>query len=271
MFGNRPARGPSGDPATRILIAANVAIFVLQLLAGRHWLPVLEMFALSPSGLREGALWQLVTYQFLHANELHILMNMLGLWFVGRELERVVGTRRFVALYLGGGVVAGLAQMLFASGGGPLIGASGSVFAVLLAFTTLFPSLPVTALVFFVLPVRMRARTLGLVAVAASVIFWISGAEPGIGHLAHLGGCLAGWIFGRVYRTRFGEGGASFGGGFWRTPPWGRGPAPRDVSYLRPLPSVDEVLAKVFREGINSLSREERRILEESRRPRGRG
>jgi len=266
MFGNRRAGGPFGDPATRIIIAANVAIFVLQKLAGPiRWLPVMEVFALSPDGLAHGAVWQLVTYQFLHGNELHILMNMLGLWFVGRELERVIGTRRFVALYLVGGVVAGLAQMVIAPAGGSLIGASGSVFAVLLAFTTLFPDLVVTALVFFVIPVRMRARTLGIVAVAASVVFGISGVEPGVGHVAHLGGCLAGWIFGVIQRERFGEGG-SFRWGRWRRRFW----RPGAPSSLRPMPTVDEVLAKVFRDGIQSLSREERRILEESRGARGR-
>jgi membrane associated rhomboid family serine protease len=276
MFGNRPANEPAGDPATRVIIALNVAVFALQYLAGRHWLPVLgrhwlpvlKACALSPTGLRDGALWQLVTYQFLHANELHILMNMVGLWFVGRELEPVVGTGRFVALYLGGGVVAGLAQMLFSPGSGALIGASGSVFAVLLAFTMLFPSLPITALVVFV-PVNMRARTLGLLAVTASVVFWISGREPGIGHLAHLGGSLAGWIFGRVYRRRFGfdDGSAAS----WWPRQWKFFSAPRDVSYLRPLPSEDEVIAKIQREGIGSLTHEELRILEASRRPRRRG
>jgi len=267
MFGNRPAHAPTGDPATRIIVAVNVAIFALQ-----HWFPTLVgTFALSPDGLRGGALWQLVTYQFLHANGVHILMNMLGLWFIGRELERVVGTRRFVALYLGGGVVAGLAQMLFSSDGEPLIGASGSVFAVLLAFTTLFPSLPITALVVFV-PVNMRARTLGILAVTASVVFWVSGLEPGVGHLAHLGGSLAGWIFGRIYRRRFGQAEGFVG----RTAPsWWPGPgkffrAPREVPYLRPLPSSDEVIAKVMREGIDSLTRDELRILEDSRRPRRR-
>ncbi|MDD5200838.1 MAG: rhomboid family intramembrane serine protease [Terrimicrobiaceae bacterium] len=261
MFRNRPR---SGDPATRVIIAANIAIFVLQLLAGRHWLPVEETFALTGYGLLHGEFWQLVTYQFLHANELHILMNMVGLWFAGRELERVVGTGRFLALYLGGGVVAGLTQVIFSASAAPLIGASGSVCAVLLALTTLFPHLPITALIFFVLPVRMRARTLGYGLVGVSILFWWSGLQPEVGHLAHLGGFATGWVFGLAYRRRFGE-----GGGFWgrtASPP----PLPRDPAFggLRPLPSVDEILAKVLDQGIESLTRDERRILEQARRPR---
>jgi len=258
-------RPPSGSPATRIILLANIAIFGLQWLAGPRWLPVREAFALSRGGLETGAVWQLVTYQFLHANELHILVNMLGLWFAGRELERAVGTRKFVALYLGGGVFAGLVQMVFGTGEGPLIGASGSVCAVILALTTMFPSLEVMALLFFVLPLRMRARTLGILAVVASVIFWLSGLQPGVGHLAHLGGFAAGWVFGLANRRRLGD-----GGGFeW--PRWPGGIAStRSVSHLRPVPSMDEIMAKVQREGIDRLTGEERRILAESRQRRRR-
>jgi membrane associated rhomboid family serine protease len=255
-------RRPLGDPATRFLIAANVGIFILQFLIGPAWMQVDRIFGLSEEGLREGALWQLVTYQFLHANEMHIFVNMLGLWFAGRELEPVIGTPRFVALYLVGGIVGGLAQMIFSSG--PLIGASASVCAVLLALTSLFPTLPVMALIFFVLPLRMRARTLGISMVAISVLLWLSGWMPEVGHLAHLGGFATGWAFGLFYRRKLGEGGAS---GWRSSPP----PLPSEAgSGLRPLMSMDDVLSKVLRHGIDSLTREERRILEEGRRPRRR-
>ena len=253
-------RPPLTDPATRFLIAVNVGIFVLQFLAGPAWGHVERLFALTEDGLREGALWQLVTYQFLHANEMHILVNMLALWFAGRELEPAIGTRRFVALYLVGGVVGGLAQMIFSSG--PLVGASASVCAVLLALTSLFPNLQVMALIFFVLPLRMRARTLGIGMVALSVLLWLSGWMPEVGHLAHLGGFATGWAFGLYYRRSLGEGGASG----WSLPPlpW------QSSSHLRALPTVDEVLTKVLRHGIDSLTREECEILEANRRPRRR-
>ncbi len=252
-------RRPLRDPATRFLIAANVGIFVLQLLAGSAWNQVEQIFGLTGEGLRHGALWQLVTYQFLHGNEMHILMNMLGLWFAGRELEPVIGTPRFVALYLAGGVVGGLVQIIFSTG--PLIGASGSVCAVLLALTSLFPNLPVMALIFFVLPLRMKARTLGLGMVAVSVLLWLSGWMPGVGHLAHLGGFATGWAFGLFYRNSLGEGNSG-----WRSVP---PPLPRDGgSGPRAITTMDEVLSKILRHGIDSLTREERRILEEGRRPR---
>jgi membrane associated rhomboid family serine protease len=254
---------PVRDPATRFLIAVNAGIFAVQLYVGPSWIRVEDFLGLTESGLRSGAFWQLVTYQFLHANVLHILMNMLGLWFAGRELEPVIGTRRFVILYLVGGVVGGLAQMFFSSG--PLIGASASVCAVLLALTSLFPNMPVMALLFFVLPLRMQARTLGLGMVAISVLVWISGRMPEVGHMAHLGGFATGWVFGLIYRRTLGEDGPDYEESVPPSLP-GDEPASR-----RGATSFDEVLAKVMSQGIDSLTRDERRVLEEGRSARRRG
>lgn len=267
MLSGRPLRV---EPATRSLIAINVGIFLAQLFAGPWWGWVVHFFALTAEGLHAGALWQLVTYQFLHGNELHIFVNMLGLWFAGRELERVLGTTRFLTVYFLGGIVGGLCQVGFVATSAPLIGASGSVCAVMLALTTLFPRMPITALVFFVLPLRMKARTLGAGLVIVSVLFWLSGFQPEVGHLAHLGGFATGWVFGRLFRARFGEEGRDYG-----TPPplpdeWPASTAGR-VGEEPAASSVDGVLAKVLAHGIESLTREERRILEEARRPRRSG
>lgn len=265
MFRERP---PGREPATRALIALNVAVFLFELLAGRAWILVIHAFGLTAEGLRDGALWQLVTYQFLHANELHILVNMVGLWFAGRELERALGTGRFLLVYLAGGVAGGLCQVLLAPSGAPLIGASGSVCAVLLALTTLFPRAPIVALLFFVLPVRMRARTLGFALVAVSIGFWLSGWQPEVGHLAHLGGFAAGWAFGRAWRSRFGEDSGAWS--YRPVTPTAPPPLPDEITPWAPATSVDAVLAKVLTHGIDSLTREERRLLEESRRPQRR-
>jgi len=259
------ARPPAAGPATRALVVANVAIFALQYLLRQAWLPVFDAFSLTRDGLIHGELWRLVTYQFLHANELHIFLNMIALWFTGRELEPAIGTRRFVVLYLVGGVVGGLAQILYSPL--PLIGASASVCAVMLAFTTLFPRLEMVALLFFVLPVRMRTRTLGYVLVLTSIVFWISGLMPQVGHLAHLGGFATGWVFGMWNRRRFGEegDGGRQGSAFSGPSPWRRMHSAR---HLRAVPTVDEILDKIREEGIDNLTAEERRILEESRQRR---
>ena len=114
------------------------------------------------------------------------------------------------------------------------------------------------------------AKYLGYVIVGASVLFWISGLEPNIGHLAHLGGFATGWLYALVFRRRNDLGGA---GGWPSRSPLSRfatRPVVQEARFtvVEREPAVDLVLAKVLREGIESLTREERRILEESRRPR---
>jgi membrane associated rhomboid family serine protease len=273
--------------ATKALVMINVGIFVLlSLLPDRaHYLVDLR-YGLSGGGLAAGYWWQLVTHQFLHGSVIHILFNMVGLWFAGRELERVIGTRTFLALYFVGGIVGGLAQLVFVPSTPLLIGASGAVYAVLIALTAMFPNLPVTALIFFVLPIRMRAKYLGIGIVAATVVMWLSGFEGNVGHAAHLGGALVGYLFGRWFAKKeladpesfaepapvFGvarrmgdsaEGGRRYRGGGGRT-------VFEVVSPAAGSRGVDEILEKVLREGIDSLTREERAVLERARgqRPR---
>jgi membrane associated rhomboid family serine protease len=257
MFGERPTQ----HPATRILIIANVAIFLLQYSLGRQGGELAQVFALSGEGLSSGAIWQLVTYQFLHGNLPHLLVNMVALWFAGRELEAEVGTARFLALYFVGGIIGGLLQTAFSPSDIPLVGASASVCAVMLALTTLFPRMPIMALLFFILPVRMRARTLGYILVGVSVFFLVFRLMPGVGHLAHLGGFAAGWVFGMVYRKRFGD----VCDTTFQNPLAPRSPADPEIEIIPQARTVDEVIDKVVSEGIESLTRDERRVLEESR------
>lgn len=260
----------AGPQATKNLIFACCAVFVLQMFLG-PWFELL--FSLSAGGLRAGWIWQVITYQFLHGNELHLFVNMIALWFAGRELEHVLGPRRFLTLYFTGGVVGGLVQVLLFPQY-PLVGASAAVCAVLLCLTTLFPNVPITALIFFILPLRTKAKYLGWGMIALAIVFWLSGLQPNVGHAAHLGGFATGWVFALIYRREFRHlaGRNPFAP---RAPQfWSQSPPPvteaqfeivRDAFEAR---TVDEVLAKVLREGIDSLTREERRILEGARRRR---
>jgi membrane associated rhomboid family serine protease len=253
--------------ATRWLVIINVGIFVMMSMMNPLARNEIDWkFGLSRIGLQYGMFWQLITHVFLHGNLAHIFVNMLALWFAGREVERVLGTPRFLGLYLTSGLVGGVFQVAFSPVNVPLIGASGAVFGVLLALTTMFPNVPITALVFFVLPLRMRAKYFGFGLVAVSVIFWLSGLDPRVGHLAHLGGCAAGWIFGMIYRHRAED---------WFAWQSGAGPTPQrrrsEVTGARfeVMPAardpIEHILEKVLREGIHSLTREELRILERSR------
>jgi membrane associated rhomboid family serine protease len=181
--------------AVPVLIALNVLAFLYTM--GLVQNPRFQaMFALSGWGLEAGRWWQVVTHAFLHGNEWHLLFNMMGLWFAGRVVERVMGTWRFLVLYLAAAVVGGLFQIVFA-GPGPLIGASGAVFGVLAAFTTLFPQSQVVAILFFI-PVRLRAKYFGIGLAASSFLLMLTGLFPGIGHAAHFGGCVAGYFFVRL-------------------------------------------------------------------------
>ena len=189
--------------AVKVLIAINVLVFILaSFFGGANGARVDDFLGLNWRGMLNGMIWQLVTYQFVHAGILHLLVNMAGLWFTGPVLERLMGARRFVTFYLFAGVAGGLLQMLI-SPGPSLVGASGSICGLVTAFSALFPRMPITALIFFVIPVRMEARWLGFSIVIASLFLLVTGLFGNIGNAAHLGGALAGYAWVRFCTPRF--------------------------------------------------------------------
>ena len=188
--------------AVKALIASNVLVFVLMGVS-----PALADFAdsgfgLSGRGLAKGMIWQFVTYQFVHAGFFHLLVNMLGLWFAGNILERIFGARRFVIFYLLCGIAGGLLQVALSPGPAMVVGASGSVCGLVAAFSTMFPQMPVTALIFFVIPVRMRAMWLGIIVAGVSLFLMLTGWFGDIGNAAHLGGAIAGFGLVKYNRRR---------------------------------------------------------------------
>ena len=99
--------------ATKALIGINVLVFVFkEMLDRRGRIIVDDLFGLSGEGLMSGMVWQPVTYQFVHAGLFHLIVNMIGLWFAGNILERILGVRRFVQLFLVAGIAGGLLQMI---------------------------------------------------------------------------------------------------------------------------------------------------------------
>jgi membrane associated rhomboid family serine protease len=188
------------SPLTLILLGINSALFAAEEIF-RYFFnsSLFPEMALSRVGLAEGNWWQLITYAFLHGNLLHLLVNMVALWFTGPLLEELLSGLCYFVLYFGGVLAGGLLQT-FASGSSvDLVGASGAVCALLVGFATLLPRLKITALIFFVIPVRMRAATLGWLVIVGSFLFWLFGIERGIGHLAHLGGGIAGFLLCRIF------------------------------------------------------------------------
>jgi len=186
-----------GGPATRtvkLLIIANVAVFLLQNLA--RWMEVYSFvpyFGLVPAAVTEDLrVWQFVTYMFLHGGLPHIFFNMLTLFMFGNELERYWGTRRFINYYALTGIGAGICSWLVAMHSrSVIIGASGAIYGLLLAYGMLYPNRVVY--LNFLLPVKVKWLVLimGIVAFYSSV----AGGEPGVAHIAHLGGMLVGFVF----------------------------------------------------------------------------
>jgi len=190
------------SPVTAVLFGVNLALFlveeILRLFSESSLYPI---FALSREGLLAGGWWQLVTHAFLHGNLLHLIVNMVALWFIGPLLEEILGGGCYLLLYFGGIVAGGLLQTFSSPSSIDLVGASGAVCALLVGFATLLPRLLITALIFFVIPVRMRAATLGWLVIGGSFLFWLLGIEKGIGHMAHLGGGIAGFLICCIYRS----------------------------------------------------------------------
>lgn len=189
------------SPLTLILIGINVALFLAEELYAHFFSSSLFPYlALSRDGLATGAWWQLISYAFLHGSPLHLLVNIVGLWFTGPLLENLLGKICYLGLFIGGAIAGGVLQTLV-SHGSVLVGASGAVCALLVGFATLLPRQEITALIFFVIPVKMKASTLGWLVIVGSFLFWLFGIEREIGHLAHLGGGIAGFIICRIYKA----------------------------------------------------------------------
>ncbi len=184
-------------PATLILIAANVAVFALQSVAGDS---LMLTFALWPlgrfpvPGLQTEVgfhAWQLFSSAFLHGNFTHLLLNMLALWMFGRDVERVLGTRGYLSLYAAAVLTGSLAQLAVVSmSDGPIyptVGASGGVFGILLAFGMFFPRRTVVPLF---PPIPMPAWVFVLLYALLELANGVMGTVQGVAHFAHLGGML---------------------------------------------------------------------------------
>ncbi|MFN0317398.1 MAG: rhomboid family intramembrane serine protease [Burkholderiales bacterium] len=176
-------------PITRTLIYANVAVFFAQIYSGAN---LIGLFGLWPGAL---APWQPVTYAFLHGGISHLLFNMLGLYMMGAEVERVLGAGRYLRCYLFS-VVAGAATQLIVAWltqdlDRPVIGASAGVFGLVLAYAMYFPRRQVMLLF---PPIPMQARTFAAVYAVAELVLGVTGTQSGIAHFAHLGGMLGAYL-----------------------------------------------------------------------------
>jgi membrane associated rhomboid family serine protease len=181
--------------AVKYLIIANVGCFVLQHLIAPelvYWLELVPAWV-----IHKFTVWQLVTYMFLHgAGIWHILINMLVLWMFGCELEREWGSKAFLLYYFICGIGAGLFHVLLGIDSEiPVVGASGAIYGLLMAFGLLFPERMITFLIFFILPVHIKAKYLVMIVAGISLFSGIFDPGSGVAHFAHLGGMIVGFIY----------------------------------------------------------------------------
>jgi len=197
--------------AVPVIIAINVLVFLAWQAAGYNEALKQVMagnFLVSPAHLAHGHWWTLITSAFSHIDLWHIALNMFVLWSFGTVLERLWGIRVFVVFYLTAAIVASASHCFVSSVliGDPNIsalGASGAVSGLLLAFALMFPKHKI--LVFGVIPVPALVGALAFVAIDLWGLFaQTQGGGIGIGHGAHLGGALCGFLFWALYlRSRF--------------------------------------------------------------------
>lgn len=274
-------------PLTIMLLVANGVFFIIQSFFQVYapQIPIHDYFALSLQGLKSGFIWQLLTFQFMHAGMLHLLLNCWAIYVFGREIEQTLGRRSFLVLYLTSGIAGGLLQifgqlLLPSHFGGAVVGASAGAFGLVAAFAMLFPERSLTMLVFFILPVTIQSKYLLLIS-AGIALFGIAFPGDHVAHAAHLGGMLMGMFYVKqVIHWNL----------HWpdrmKHPP--RRPLPRELvnvtasksqrwQRLRPEPEepltteqflsreVDPILDKISQHGIQSLTERERKILDAAR------
>lgn len=270
--------GPRITETIKYIIIINLILFIprgaSELLGQPLWIDnlLIYLFSVTPAAVVENLfIWQIFTYQFFHGDFLHILFNMFLLWMFGSQLEEVWGSKEFLRYYLFCGTGAGLIifvwNLFFANPLVPTLGASGALYGVMLAYAVYWPDRELLLMMVFPL------KTKYVIAIYAAISFFsmMGGSGGGISHVGHLGGFIAGFIYLHFFRNigvfkalNFGGSASSFAQTMQvkkQRALWNR----RKREYEQEQEEahrVDELLAKISREGINSLSASERRFLQ---------
>ena len=193
---------------TRLLIGVNVAVFILEAVSGPRLLasfalwPVGHFFVAQFDGAVGFKVWQLITCGFLHANFLHLAINMYALWMFGSDVERTIGSRHYLTLYFASLLCSSATQLTVVSlmtstGIYPTVGASGAIFGILLAFGMLFPR---RTIVLLIPPIPMPAIVFVILYALLELFSGVFGTNQGVAHFAHLGGMLGAYLTIRRWR-----------------------------------------------------------------------
>lgn len=294
-------RQPSGPVAKKnnivmTILIATVAVFILQNVLnvffpaynGRNYF-LNEWFALSGQSFRELKVWTLFSYNFLHSPQylIHIIGNMLMLFFVGRVVEPLIGSKRFLLLYMGSGLVGGFIYLLFHyHNASPVIGASAAVSGIIAFACLVYAERPLHLYLFFIIPITVKPKWIfwGLLAFSVfGVVFdelpALKSPQSGqiiVAHSTHLGGILAGILF---FRFAYNGSNTFLGGSSARPsielPEWfkRKQKVEPQVTYKVNRSSRDDLQAEVDRildkinsspTGFGSLSDDEKKTLEKA-------
>jgi membrane associated rhomboid family serine protease len=245
-------------PAVKYLILVDTGIFVLELILDLLFRVKLSpLLGLRPAFFLRGAIWQPVTYMFLHGGIFHLFINMLILWMFGTPLESTWGSRRFLKFFFICGISAGLLNAAATPGSPiPTVGASGAIYGLLMAFGILFPNQLIY--IWGIFPVKAKYFVIGIGVV--EFLGAMSATQSGVAHVAHLGGMLFGLVFMKWYSWRKSL-------SYWRA-------EKRHKRYLKMASDrnreketlqkkVDKLLDKINKKGMVSLTADERELLKE--------
>jgi len=266
----RPAVWLRFTSITQVLIVLNVALFALVVLTAYLFLPyvlgvgrapeltvrtLFDYVGLVPSAaLGKLWAWQLVTYAFFHSvqNVLHLVFNMLVLYFFGREIETIYGRKRFLVLYFAAAAFAGLGYCAFQYSDVPLIGASGAVYAVMVVYAFHYPRQRV--LFFFLVPLEIWVVV--AILIGLDVTLQITGGAGSAAPIAHLAGALFGFLFFRL-RGRV----ETYFDRLERRMERAEREHEEEIEAR-----LDTLLEKISRDGMNSLTKKEREFLKRASR-----
>ncbi len=269
---------PNFQGSVKWLIITNILVYILSTFNRQT---MLSIFGLIPNNVVFHLwLWQIITYMFLHDNFFHILMNMFTLWMFGNNLESSWGTKEFTKYYFICGLGAAVLTIITGPKSGTIsIGASGAVYGILLAYAMMYPDTRIY--VYFLFPVKAKyfVIILGVLTFFAS----LGSTNSGIAHFAHLGGLVTGflylklpaWNYGiklktlvrdvvRIYKIVFSNTKLVFNKIKFST-----GKTRKNKSVTES--DINRILDKILSQGVNSLTSEEEKVMQEyiKTKPRG--
>lgn len=239
----------------KILIIINIAAFVfISIFRNIAWHAV---FGLVPNLVfSRFMIWQLFTYLFMHFGLWHLVLNMLMLWMFGAVIESRWGAKRFLFYYFLTGIGAGLCSILFAYNSNvPVVGASGAIFGLLVAYAMMFPESVI--LLFFIFPMKMKYAAIVLAGI--NLLGALSNPGGGVAYIAHLGGGLFGYLYLKSEHAptvlrRYSMSSLMSG---WKS----RKQIKRQARIECLDKEVDRILEKISAQGIESISKKEKNIL----------